>query len=275
MRKLLSMLALAFGLTTVASTADAYSAWGEDLRFVSETQIPGPEGAMSLCHFVDRWDILFVPVYTKVERYVLSTDGCKGEMYRNISAEQFKSFQAVGLIPASLPEEPKASLLSLLWGHAWAFIAGIAVLKTLFLAVTGKGKSRRKTSTDTLALHSLVAMSQVAVADGRIDDAEVRQIANILTRLTGTSYAPTQVMEMLAKLNPSASDLEQIGQNLSEKDRQIVLEAALNIAVADGEIHPNEYAVVSELAQRMRIGGDQFRSALARISAHLQTVHPV
>jgi hypothetical protein len=30
--------------------------------------------------------------------------------------------------------------------------------------------------------------------------------------------------------------------------------------------------VVSELAQRMRIGADQFRDALARISAHLQTV---
>nr|WP_245581515.1 TerB family tellurite resistance protein [Octadecabacter arcticus] len=55
-------------------------------------------------------------------------------------------------------------------------------------------------------------------------------------------------------------------------DRQIVLEAALNIAVADGEIHPHEYAVVSELAQRMRIGADQFRSALARISVHLQIV---
>ncbi|MDB4053954.1 TerB family tellurite resistance protein [Octadecabacter sp.] len=54
----------------------------------------------------------------------------------------------------------------------------------------------------------------------------------------------------------------------------MVLEAALNIAVADGEIHPHEYAVVSELAQRMRIGADQFRSALARISAHLQTVQP-
>ena len=126
-----------------------------------------------------------------------------------------------------------------------------------------------------LAIHSLVAMSQVAIADGRIDDAEVHQIAQILTRLTGKGYGPQQVMEMLQRLNPSAADLAQVGQDLSEKDRQIVLEAALNIAVADGEIHPNEYAVVSDLAQRMRIGSDQFRSAMARISAHLQTVQPV
>jgi tellurite resistance protein len=123
-----------------------------------------------------------------------------------------------------------------------------------------------------LAIHSLVAMSQVAIADGRLDDAEVHHIANILTRLTGKTYAPQQVIDMLSKLNPSPSDIEQVGQDLSDKDRQIVLEAALNIAVADGEIHPHEYAVVSELAQRMRIGADQFRSALARISVHLQIV---
>jgi tellurite resistance protein len=123
-----------------------------------------------------------------------------------------------------------------------------------------------------LVIHSLVAMSQVAIADGRLDDAEVHHIANILTRLTGNSYGPQQIIDMLSKLNPSPSDIEQVGQDLSDKDRQIVLEAALNIAVADGEIHPNEYAVVSELAHRMRIGADQFRDALARISAHLQTV---
>jgi tellurite resistance protein len=117
-----------------------------------------------------------------------------------------------------------------------------------------------------------VAMSQVAIADGRLDDAEVHHIANILTRLTGKTYAPQQVIDMLSKLNLSPSDIEQVGQDLSDKDRQIVLEAALNIAVADGEIHPHEYAVVSELAQRMRIGADQFRSALARISVHLQIV---
>jgi tellurite resistance protein len=123
-----------------------------------------------------------------------------------------------------------------------------------------------------LAIHSLVAMSQVAIADSRIDEAEVHHIANILTRLTVRSYAAQQVTDMLKKLNPSSSDIEQVGQDLSDKDRQIVLKAALNIAAAYGGIHPNELAVVSELAQRMRIGADQFRFALARISAHLQIV---
>jgi hypothetical protein len=45
---------------------------------------------------------------------------------------------------------------------------------------------------------------------------------------------------MLNKLNPSSSDIEQVRQDLSDKDRQIALEAALNFPVADGEIHLNE-----------------------------------
>jgi len=118
-------------------------------------------------------------------------------------------------------------------------------------------------------------MSQVAVADGHIDDREIHQISSILTRLTGRGYSVEQVADLLTRLNPSPSDLAQVGQDLTEADRQIVLEAALNIAVADGEIHPSEYAVVSDLAQRMRVGADAFRSALNRISAHMQTTQPV
>jgi hypothetical protein len=79
------------------------------------------------------------------------------------------------------------------------------------------------------------------------------------------------------RLNPSPSDIEQVGRDLSDKDRQIVLEAALNNAVADGEIHPNEYAVVSELAA-LRIGADQFPRCVGarfRPSATVQSLDSI
>jgi uncharacterized membrane protein YebE (DUF533 family) len=118
-----------------------------------------------------------------------------------------------------------------------------------------------------------MAMSQVAIADGRLDDAEVHHIANILTRLTGTPRATTDHRYMLNKLNPSPSDIEQVGRDhISDKDRQIVLEAALNIAVADGEIHPNEYAVVSELARGCASARISSR-ALAQISPICCSIH--
>lgn len=275
MHKFFSMTALVLGLSMGATAADARAEWGSDLRFIANTTTPAPNGSgtVAVCHLVNYASGLFIPVYTSIQGYALSNDGCTGDTYREVNSEQFAAMQASGVIPADLPAVPSVDVLSLIWGHAWLVLGAVAVL------IKGAGflMARRNTkakSPNALAIHSLIAMSQVAIADGRIEDTEVRQISHILTRLTGTSYSPDHVMRMLQELNPSASDLAQVGENLSSKDRQIVLEAALNIAVADGEIHANEYAVVSELAHRMRIGSDQFRSTLARLSAHLQTMSP-
>lgn len=272
MRKVVPSLALALSLMSLATTAEARGRYGEDLRFVAETTIPGGS-TISLCHLVDFMDALFIPVYTSVQGYALSNDGCEGEMYRSLSTEHFLDLQSAGMIPADLPATPKQSLPNMIAGHAWIILGALGLLAKGATFIAGRRKPKAA-SPDNLAIHSLVAMSQVAVADGHIDEREVQQIANILTRLTGRGYSPAQVSDLLARLNPSPSDIAQIGADLSEADRQIVLEAALNIAVADGEIHPSEYAVVSDLAQRMRIGADQFRGALNRISAHLHTTKP-
>lgn len=275
MFRLIATAVLALGLSSAATQANARASYGEDLRFVADTLVTDGGTAVAVCHLVDYMDILFIPVYTTAMSYALSQDGCAGEAYAPLTNAEFSDLQVAGVIPANLPAEPSLGFAKMAWGHAWIILGVIAIFKVALMRVFG-GKARRKAGTpDMLAIHSLVAMSQVAVADGHIDQREVQQIANILTRLTGNSYAPAQVMDLLGKLNPSPSDLDQIGQDLSEKDRQIVLEAALNIAVADGEIHPSEYAVVSDLAMRMRIGADQFRSAMARISAHLNTAPAV
>lgn len=277
MRKLISTLALALGFAIPATTADARVSWGEGLRHVAETNVPDSQGnPMSLCHLVNYADLLFVPVYTSVQGYALSSNGCASGAFRSVSAELFADMQARGIIPATLPATPSLDLKNLIWGHAWVILVGLGLLKTALVArSSGRGRKPKKAGApDMLAIHSLVAMSQVALADGLIDDAEVHKISSILTRLTGKAYSMQQVSDLLAQLNPSPSDIEQIGQDLSERDRQIVLEAALNIAVADGDMHPNEYAVISDLAQRMRIGANEFRGAMARITAHLQTIQP-
>lgn len=276
MRKILTMIALSLGLTAAATTADAYVSYGEDLRFVADTTVPNSNGVgtVALCHLVDHAKLFFVPVYTIVDSYVLSTDQCASGNYRELSPENFAAMQSANMIPADVPAVPKADLKSLIMGNAILILFGLGIVLKLLSVVFRRGKGPRKAKApDALAIHSLVAMSQVAVADGKIDATEIQQIAQILTRLTGRGYDQELVAELLDRLNPSSSDMEQVGQDLSDKERQIVLEAALNIAVADGEIHPHEYAVVSELAKHMAIGAEQFRGAMARISAHLQTVH--
>lgn len=278
MRTFFTMIALSLGLTAAATTADAYVSYGEDLRFVADTTMPNAAGTgtVAVCHLVDYASIVFIPIYTTVNRYVLSPDQCSGDSYSELSPEGFTTMQTLGVIPSDLPAVAMADLQTLIAGNALLLLGGLGLFCKLVVAVVHRKRGPRKPKApDALAIHSLVAMSQVAVADGKIDTAEVRQIAAILTRLTGRGYGPDQVSDLLNRLNPTSADIEQVGQNLSEKERQIVLEAALNIAVADGEIHPSEYAVVSDLAQRMRIGSDQFRNAMARITSHMQTLQPV
>lgn len=272
MRKPVLSIALALSLMSIATTAEARGRYGEDLRFVAVTSIPGG-GPIALCHLVDFMDALFIPVYTTVQSYALSNDGCTGETFRPLTTENFISLQEAGMIPDALPATPKLSIRDMIAGHAWLILGGLGVALKGLTLIAGRRRSK-PAQPDTLAIHSLVAMSQVAVADGHIEDRELNQISHILTRLTGQAYAPAQVADLLSRLNPSPSDLAQVGEDLSENDRQIVLEAALNVAVADGEIHPSEYAIVSDLAHRMRIGAEPFRRALARISAHLNTAQP-
>ncbi|SLN26686.1 tellurite resistance TerB family protein [Pseudooctadecabacter jejudonensis] len=265
--------ALAMGVTLFAATPAQATVgqYGTDLRFVTHTTIPSPGGgeAIALCHLVDYMHVLFIPVYTTVEGYALATGDCTAETYRDLSTENLMDLKAAGFVPQNVPDTPHTGWADLAWGHAWLIIGAIGLLyRGLTLLPMGRRK-RRAAAPDTLAIHSLVAMSQVAVADGTIDDREIRQISTILTRLTGQGYSMERVAELLQRLKPTPSDLAQVGADLTSNDRQIVLEAALNIAVADGEIHPSEYAVVSDLAQRMKIGADQFRAALHRISAHM------
>lgn len=188
MFRLIATLMLAVGFTSAATTADARWSEGEDLKFVADTLVENNGQTVALCQLVEYMDILFIPVYMVPKSYALSEDGCVGDAYAPLTSAQFAGLQASGTVPADLPAEPALGLGMLAWGHAWLILGAIGILKTVLIAMFGK-KRRKAGAPDMLAIHSLVAMSQVAVADGRIDDREVQQIANILTRLTGNGYA--------------------------------------------------------------------------------------
>lgn len=279
MKKFLSTITLALGLTlAMTGTAQAGAGrWGEDLRFVSETQMPTPTGGTySLCYLVDFMDVLFVPIYTSIESYALSADSCTGDSYRPLSAEQVESLQMAGLLSADLPVEPKLGIKDLIVGHAGILLALLAgFFKVLAWFIHDRKPRRRAKTSDALTVNALAAMCHVAVSDGHIDESEVSQIAAILTRLTGRGFDRDRVRGLLNQILATTVDVNQIGADLTEQERRIVMEAALNIAVADGEIHPNEYQLVSQIATAMRIGGDEFRQALARISATMHNRQPV
>lgn len=279
MKKILSILTLALGLTLATSPAAHAGAgrWGKDLTFVAETQIPAAGGqSYALCHLVDFMEVLFVPVYTSIEGYALSADRCDGTSYRLLTPEQFAELQQFGMVDTSLPVEPSLSPKDFVVGHAGLFLAALAGLfKALAWFIHDRKPRRRAKGSDALAVNALAAMAHVAVCDGNIDNNEVSQIAGILTRLTGRGYDRDRVMQLLQQIQMQGNDINHLGEGLSEAECKIVMEAALNVAVADGQIHPNEYNVVSQIANRLRIDGGEFRTALTRISARMHGGEPV
>jgi uncharacterized tellurite resistance protein B-like protein len=265
-------------LISVASPADARRGGagfsGEKLVFVSPSSIPidlnAPSGGnMSICHLVDTMSIVFVPLYTSVQSYVLSDQNCEGDTFYNISQEQFASFQAMVLIPADLPAEPKLSVSQLIFGHA--FIIFVAMGLFFKLLINFRSRPRKPKVSSEAVMQTMAAMCHMSTVDGDVDENEIREISAIMMRLTGRKVSFAEVSNLLRDMQNDPIDPSLLGRDLKKGENLIVLEAALNIAVADGRMDPSEYALIQEIAQALRISGADFRDALARIAGHLST----
>jgi tellurite resistance protein len=244
--------------------------WRQELFRLSDTGIPtGSGGTFALCQVVESLTVASIPVRSKITSYALSKENCTGKAYRPLSPAAFDQAQAAGALPADLPATPRMAPPRLVAGHAGPIVlAGVSFFAVLAWLIHGRlGRGRRHRVSDTLAINALAAMSHVAISDGDVDDREVAHIAGVLTGLTGHRYPPTRVRDMIYQVQSHIGDIDALGDGLSEDECRIVMESALRVAVADGRIHPSAYQQISKIAHRLRIGGADFRDALARIAA--------
>jgi len=281
MRKWLFLLPLALAFTLSlsgpAQAARGAGSWGDDLVFVARTDVPtATGGTFALCHLVETMAVAFIPVYTTVKSYAMSEEDCTGTSYRPLTPEMFARGQSIGAFPADLPVDPRLSPRDMVVGHAGPLLLAVAGLFALLAWVIHGRKPRRRKSrvSDTLAINALAAMAHVAISDGDVDEREVSHIAGVLARLTGRDYPRDRVRDMIYQVQNHIGDIDALGEGLSDAERRIVMESALHVAVADGQIHPTEYQLVSQIANRLRIGGTEFREALTRISATLRESTP-
>ena len=119
-------------------------------------------------------------------------------------------------------------------------------------------------------------MGHLAKADGRISEEEIDQAEALMTRLGLTPEHRREAIGLFKQGAGSDFQLEPvISKFIAEGGRQqnlpiLLLEFLFIIALADGEIHPNEKTILSRTADYLGIGSRRFEQLMQMMIAQQQ-----
>lgn len=110
-------------------------------------------------------------------------------------------------------------------------------------------------------------MMKIALADGVVDESEVVAITTIFSDLTGGHIDQGDVRAELEAMKddeePISDYVSGLRGNLNEHGKEIVLSAALRIAMADGDFDRNEEAEIMHLGKALDMSAAHIRGVMA------------
>jgi len=96
-------------------------------------------------------------------------------------------------------------------------------------------------------------MIHMLLADGQVDDAEVDASISVYREVTGSALDRAALLEdiMVAQSQPSdiSASLKAISMNLNDEGKEMVLRAALLVALADGEFQQEEQIFLTSVGR--------------------------
>lgn len=116
-------------------------------------------------------------------------------------------------------------------------------------------------------------MGHLAKSDGRVSEEEITQAEALMTRLGLTAEHRREAIELFKVGAKKDFQIEPaISSFISQGGRQhnlpvLLLEFLFSMALADGEIHPAEQAILSRTAGYLGIGSRQFEQLMAMLMA--------
>jgi len=121
----------------------------------------------------------------------------------------------------------------------------------------------------------MIAMKQVMIgmllADGVIDDSEVKELQNIFEDLAGVEVTEQDLREEIEIVErEGASCLEMIAAttpHLNDSGKEKVIRAAYRIAMADGVFDETESEFLSELSATMDLSAAHLRGIMSELMA--------
>lgn len=113
-------------------------------------------------------------------------------------------------------------------------------------------------------MEAIVASSLlIAYADGECEEEELKKMEQVINALPELKHFGSEVSDTIGRFHSILESGFRIGKlkvlkelediKGSEADRQLVFNVMLTIAEADGEVEPQEVAVLKEVGQRMGI----------------------
>ena len=108
-------------------------------------------------------------------------------------------------------------------------------------------------------------MIHMLLADGVVDDAEVKTAADIYQKIAGKPVGEEALRGEIARVQssgePMSERLSRLQGSLNDEGKELVLKAALYVAMADGEFQPEEQALLADAG-----------ASLGMTNAHIQGV---
>jgi uncharacterized membrane protein YebE (DUF533 family) len=274
MRNLFAGFLTALFLTAMATPADARGsgyATAQELLFVSTTEFTNDDGPLALCHLVKTHSVLFINVWRTLEGYAIADNSCLTDMYFDMTSAELEAGKATGMIPASVPSQPKLSLTQMAegaWGlGALALLLAFAGFKALQVSQRRKQRMSIVSGATSEAQAILDAMCHAAKADGYVAPSEVDMIKRAAEEMTGQSFQQ-DVVKRMADLAEEKLDLKGFKRLINGQSRHAQLDmmrAVLMVVAADGKLDGKEKVFVGGLAQAMKMDGGTVADLLAEV----------
>jgi tellurite resistance protein len=122
-----------------------------------------------------------------------------------------------------------------------------------------------------VAQRILRVMAHVAQCDGPAAPQDIALILDTARRLTGQRLRGSDVLRLMRQLDPEMTEADYLalGLGLRDQDKEVMLQAALTIAMSSGRIYPGAYHFVIALAQGLGIPGADFRRIMQKTIAEM------
>lgn len=234
----------------------------------------------SLCHLIDRRRLFdMLGLWMTSEGYVLGEVGCTGTSYAPFAAS-IADMKAQGALPADLPESPRFTPQDYLEGFGlWGIVGGLLAIALLGRGLSGRKRKLRQeilTLEDGPAFRMIDVMCHAAIADGKIDDAEVAYIRDVARELTGLDYSDAHIRETIRRADrlKRPEHLAAFAKGLTLQQRHLILQAALSVVAADGHMDRRENRFIGLLVKGFGLARDDLDQALRILASRRATAAP-